>query len=129
MKKKWKIILVCLFPLVVIFLWVAVFHIPQLKYESFAPEYVLWCNGLLPFPEKNIEGYLYFDSGRNGLVKDIDKEKLKLKFPNLHKKPVTNWQRQIDERLTDTDYLWIGDTQWIIVFKNNLGNEIVLRKE
>jgi hypothetical protein len=128
-KAKWKIIVICLLPLVAVCLWFALFEIPKIKYESFAPKYVLWKSGILPCPEA-IDAYLFFDSDSSDLVKGVDKEKIKLMFSNLHKKPMTHWQRQVGEGLADVpDYLWIGNTQWIIIFKNNLGYKIVLRKE
>ena len=89
---------------------------------------MLWKKGLHPLPSDVFLGAVLADPNGKELFRGKTKEQLEDWFPDLHKESVNDYQRMYDKELSGQDYLWIGKTEIIVVFKDGKAESLKIMK-
>lgn len=96
--------------------------------DDLSLHYMLWKKGLWAYPSDIIGHAVFSDRDRDALVRGKTKEEVRQIFPNAHEASINDYQKMYDKELIGRDYLWLGQSNVIILFKDGLGHEISVMK-
>ena len=96
--------------------------------DAFSIRYILWKNGLHPYPSDIILQAVFSDQNRSDLIRGKTKEEIKKFFPSVHEESVNEYQKSYEKELKGREYLWFGESEGIIFFKDGKGHYISLMK-
>lgn len=92
-------------------------------------QYLLWRNGVFRFDPTVVYYGMIGDKNREDLVVGLSVSELESKFKLL--RPVddaTSEQEYYSKQLEGQDVRWLGDSHWLVIFKNGRATELRLMK-
>ena len=97
--------------------------------DAMSLRYILWKKGLHPRPDDIFLHALLTDQyGKNEIIRGKTKEEIKDLFPDIHEQSVNKYQKIYDKDLTGQDYVWIGESAYIIEFKDGKAERLSIMK-
>lgn len=96
--------------------------------DDLSLRYILWKKGFHPRPADILPGAMLSDRNGNESVFGKTKEEIKEWFPDVHEKSINDYQRMYDKELAGRDYLWIGESDVIVVFKDGQAERLRIMK-
>lgn len=96
--------------------------------DDLSLRYLLWKSGVHPYPTEIIGHALIADKNGDRLVSGKSKSEILTLFPNAHKESINDYQKQYETELAPSEYVWIGDSNVVILFSNGLAERVSVMK-
>ena len=95
--------------------------------DDLSLRYVLWKEGVHPYPAEIIAHAVLADRNRDELIRGKTKQEVKALFPDVSESN-EEYQKNYEKELAGRDYLWLGRGGGVIFFVNGKGEKISIMK-
>lgn len=122
LRKRFKRWTICTLLALVLILaaWIALFSTPGLRTDPRSPRYLLWKHGLLPIQPQTAYIAMGLDIHRDSLVMGLTAMQLQKKFGRIRRPGNLLQYQQPYLRVLPlgTDCAWLGDSHYVVEFRN-----------
>lgn len=125
---KKYVLTICIVAIFCFCAWWLIFTIPGWSSDSYAPRYLLWKCGVLGVPSDIVYEAMLGDSDRNDIVRGLTRTQVAKAFAvESNKSTLTDHQSMYENQISE-DHMWLGDSWWVVLFRDGKAYEIRLFK-